>query len=306
MDRIAFQQLTAELKNGRSAELSVNLGDRFVIRRFIPRDRLILLGCGHVSQALCRMAAMLDFEIIAVDDRPSFANTTLFPDADRVLCDSFENAIHSLAIRKSDYVCVLTRGHRWDHMCVKTILSGDHLPFYLGMIGSHRRVAGLKDCLTEEGFDPAVLEQIHSPIGMQIGAVTPYEIAVSICAELIRCRHTVPSAAPDHLLIQTNTDLKALEYLADGDKPRAMLLVLDSTGSTPVKNGAMMAVNSIGKGYGTIGGGCSEAEAMNAARRIIGTGERKILDFDMTNVVAAENGMVCGGQMTVLIEDITD
>lgn len=306
MKRIVFQRIAEELKKGKTAGMTLNVDGRALTRRFIPRDRLILLGCGHVSQALSRMAAMLDFDIIAVDDRPSFANTQLFPQAGRIICDSFENAIGSLSIRDTDYVCVLTRGHQWDHACIKTILSGEHMPYYLGMIGSHRRFAGLKVCLIEEGYDLSVLDKIHAPIGLQIGAVTPSEIAVSICAELVQCRHQQASDSSDCILPQTNTDLNTIEHLANGGEPCAMLLVLGSTGSTPVKGGALMAVNKIGKGFGTIGGGCSEAQAMTAARRIIGTGERKILDFDMTNVVAADNGMVCGGRMTVLIEDITD
>ena len=97
-----------------------------------------------------------------------------------------------------------------------------------------------------------------------------------------------------------------LRYLAISDEPRALLTVLDSTGSTPVKSGSMMAVNALGKGFGTVGGGCGEAEAIAKARRIVGTGESVVLDIDMTNDVAAEDGMVCGGRMRILIEDITE
>jgi xanthine dehydrogenase accessory factor len=306
MQAIVFQDILSDINKGLTGELKLTLNGRTLIRRFVPRDRLILLGCGHVSQALCRMASMLDFEMIAVDDRPSFANSTLFPSADRIICDSFENAIGMIGIRESDYVCVLTRGHQWDHACVGTILRGEHMPYYLGLIGSHRRVAGLRDCLADEGIAADKIALLHAPIGLSIGAVTPAEIAVSICAELIQHRHAKRSDPSDNTLIHTNTDIDTLEYLANASETRAMLLVLSSTGSTPVKSGAIMAVNALGKGYGTIGGGCSEAEAMTAARRVIGTKGRRILDFDMTNAVAADNGMVCGGRMTVLIEDVTD
>lgn len=95
-----------------------------------------------------------------------------------------------------------------------------------------------------------------------------------------------------------------LHYLAESEEPKAMLLVLSSDGSTPVKPGAMMAVNSLGKGYGTIGGGCSEAALMGRARKIIGSGTSCVVEVDMTNDVAAEEGMVCGGTMRVLVEDV--
>jgi xanthine dehydrogenase accessory factor len=105
-------------------------------------------------------------------------------------------------------------------------------------------------------------------------------------------------------LTQTDSNIEILCYLAKSDEPRSVLVVLSSTGSTPVKSGSMMAVNRLGKGYGTIGGGCSEAAAIIKARRIIGTGKSDIIHIDMTNDVAAESGMVCGGEMCVLLEDI--
>ena len=82
--------------------------------------------------------------------------------------------------------------------------------------------------------------------------------------------------------------------------------MLTSTGSTPVKSGSLMAINRLGTGYGTIGGGCSEAAAMQRARKIIGTGGSCVIEIDMTNDVAADEGMVCGGTMRVLIEDASE
>ena len=111
---------------------------------------------------------------------------------------------------------------------------------------------------------------------------------------------------PGTLLEQTNSDLSAIRYLAESGEPKALLLVLTSTGSTPVKSGSLMAVNRLGTGYGTIGGGCSEAAAMQRARKIIGTGGSCVIEIDMTNDVAADEGMVCGGTMRVLIEDASE
>ena len=306
MKRSDFHRILNELQNGGKASLVFTVDGQQYQRVFIPDDRLILLGGGHVSLALAKMAAMLDFSVVVVDDRSAFANTKRFPMAKQVLCDRFEEAIDALKIRESDYVCVLTRGHQWDTVCVRKILSGDVMPYYFGMIGSHRRVSGMREGLIADGFDAARIGHLHAPIGIKIGGITPAEIAVSICAEMVQCRRQMPiTLAPDELS-QKNTDTDVIGYLANGEDNRAILLVLSSSGSTPVKSGSLMAVNALGQGFGTIGGGCSEAAAINCARRIIGTGERRVIDIDMSDEVAAENGMVCGGMMRILIEDMTE
>lgn len=299
----AIETVLQQLNTGNSADLHLQVGERSYCRRFVPTDRLIILGGGHIAVPLCEMASMLDFSVTVVDDRPEFACVSRFERADKVICNGFSDAISELKIRRSDYVCVLTRGHRYDRECVRTILSGV-MPAYLGMIGSRRRVKGLRDLLAEEGYDSEKIAQMHAPIGVMIGAVTPAEIAVSILAQIIECRRASVTDSQSDVLPQTNTDLAVPAFLSSKDAPRALLCVLDSTGSTPVKGGAIMAVSAF-ETAGTIGGGCGEAEAIRQARRIIGTGEKKVIEVDMTNDVAAEDGMVCGGMMRVLIEDIT-
>ena len=302
MDKIVFSDILERLDRGESPELIIKTDSAEYIRRFVQGDRLILLGCGHVSLDVYRMALMLDFDIVAVDDRPSFANYERFPEA-QIVCDSFENAIKALDINERDYVCVLTRGHKWDRVCVETILSGT-MPYYLGMISSRRRAEGLKEILLEQGFDKEKIDALRAPIGLNIGAATTAEIALSICAEMIGEKRRERYIPRENELMQTDINLDTLRYLAEGSEPRAVLVVLGSTGSTPVKSGSMMAVNAVGIGHGTIGGGCSEAAAMTKARRIIGSGKSTVLTFDMSNEVAADNGMVCGGEMTVYIEDV--
>ena len=301
-----FKSILSQLDKGEVGRLSVTADGVEYNRLFIPNDRLILLGGGHVSQAVAKMAEMLDFRTVVVDDRPEFANYEVFPTADMVICDSFVEAIKGLEIRESDYVCVLTRGHRWDEECVRALLCSEKMPFYLGMIGSRRRVNGLLEILRADGYPDERLSQLHAPIGLKIGGVTPAEIALSICAEMVMLRSSGAFEQDKTAMEQTNTDYDMLRYAAEGGEDRAMMLVLSSGGSTPVKSGAMMVVNKLGKGFGTIGGGCSEAAAISKARMIIGSGESRIIDFDMTAEVAAENGMVCGGRMKVLIEDITE
>ena len=302
MKSSAFKKIAEQLNRGESSELVLKTENKEYIRKFEKNDRLILWGCGHVSLDVYRFAVMLGFSVVVADDRPTFANNERYPQA-QLICDSFLSAIAKIGITERDYVCVLTRGHRWDQECVKAILSGT-MPFYLGMIGSRRRVAGLKETLLEHGFDKNKIEQLHAPIGLDIGSVTTAEIALSICAQLIQVKRKVQHKPKENELAQTNVDEQLIAYLADVKEPCALVTVLESTGSTPVKSGSMMAVDRIGRTVGTIGGGCSEAAAIAKARRTIGSGNSEIIRIDMSNEIAAESGMVCGGEMTVMIEEI--
>jgi len=298
-----FIRILRETEAGRSASLEQTAEGNRYVRRFVPEDRLILLGGGHISQPLCSIAAMLDFSVTVVDDRPSFANTERFPKASQIVCDSFADAIKALQIRPTDYVCVITRGHRWDGDCLRVILRGSE-PSYLGMIGSRRRVAGLLNLLKEEGYDPQKLAAIHSPIGLKIGAETPAEIAISICAEMVQHRRTHGEEKGESVLERTDTSFALLRFLAEGSEPGALMIVLSTSGSTPVESGAIMAIDALGRTYGTIGGGCGEAEVIRTARQLIGTGSSRVVEVDMTNDLAEEEGMVCGGMMRVLVRDI--
>lgn len=152
----------------------------------VPAERLIILGGGHVGQALTSLAELSGFPVVVVDDRPFFANGGLFPAGTQVICDDFSRAIARLAPGSTDYVVIVTRGHQYDRVCLKQ-LAGCQLA-YIGMIGSKRRVAGLFDELAQEGVSREWLEKVHSPIGLNIGAETPAEIAVSILAELIQVK----------------------------------------------------------------------------------------------------------------------
>ena len=225
--RKEFQDILTAVQEGREADLVRTVNGQPVVRRFLPPERLVLLGGGHVSLALYEAARKVGFAVSVADDRPAFASYTRFPEAREVVCDSFENALPRLHIGAGDFVCVLTRGHKDDVTCMKYLLQGNE-PRYLGMIGSHRRVKGLFDLLAEEGFDRDRISRVHAPIGLSIGAVTPAEIAVSILAELIAVRHTLP--AGEGVLPQQNTDLDALRFLADDSRPAALLLVLDHQG----------------------------------------------------------------------------
>ena len=300
---MTYNELNQAVLNGRPAAMTWEVDGIAYIRNFRPKERLILLGGGHIAQPLCRYGADLGFAVTVVDDRPSFANHSRFPEAVEVICDAFPKALSDLRIHESDYVAVITRGHRYDADCLRNILSGT-FPKYLGMIGSKRRVIGLFQLLRDEGFSNELLEKIHAPIGLDINALTPQEIAVSIAAELIQYRRQdTPRHPGSTTLVEEDVDLPLIESLSRSDEPKALLVVLETSGSTPVKSGAMMVVNRNFQTIGTIGGGCSEHSVLMEAYRLIGTTQSRCVLVDMSNDVAEEEGMVCGGQMKVLIED---
>ncbi len=151
-----------------------------------PPDVLLVCGGGHIALPVCEMGQALGFEVVVLDDRPSFANETRFPRAARVLCGPFADALAGYPVDGRTYIIIVTRGHRQDMVCLRRLLGRGAA--YLGMIGSRRRVAAILKSLREEGVDEAALSEVHSPIGLDIGAETPAEIAVAILAEVVLVR----------------------------------------------------------------------------------------------------------------------
>ena len=192
-----------------------------------------------------------------------------------------------------------------DADCLRMILSSGQLPKYLGMIGSKRRVISLLNMLEEEGYSRHDLEQIHAPIGIDINALSTKEISISIVAELIQHRRkNVNRHASETVLTIEDIDMALIRFLAKKDSLKALLLVYETSGSTPVKTGAMMAIDKKFKTVGTIGGGCGEDKVLRQAWCMIGSGQQCSVTIEMNNDIAAEEGMVCGGSMKVFVADI--
>lgn len=280
-----------------------SVGERFVLREpVLPRERLIILGGGHIALSLGEFASKCGFSVFVADDRPDFANTARFPWASGVICDSFENSIKRLAVTAYDYVVLVTRGHSHDADCLRAILPGTE-PAYLGMIGSRRRVAGLLKMLEDEGYSKDRLSRICTPIGLKIGSVTPEEISISILAEVIAYKRLPANNHNARYGNASDLEHEIIEYLAENHAPKAIVTVIKTVGSTPRGTGAKMAVSPVGAITGTIGGGCAESDIIRDAIDIIGTGRYKTVTIDMSGDVAENDGMVCGGTMQVLIED---
>ncbi len=144
---------------------------------------LLICGAGHIAQPLCQLAKMIGYRVVVIDDRPEFASTERFTAADQVLARSFGDALDSLEIGPETLAVLVTRGHRHDEFCLRKLLHTD--AGYIGMLGSRRRVRAVFADLVTDGFTREQLQRIWAPIGIDIGALTPAEIAVSIMAEVV-------------------------------------------------------------------------------------------------------------------------
>lgn len=145
-----------------------------------------IFGGGHVSQALVPMLIATDFEVVVYENNEKFADKSLFEGAKDVVLSDFLSINETVNITQNDYVVILTRGHKSDNEVLRQVMSKH--PSYLGVIGSRKKVAAMQKFLSECGFDNDEIKRIHSPIGIEIGAETPSEIAVSITAQIIQHR----------------------------------------------------------------------------------------------------------------------
>ncbi len=279
---------------------------------FTPAPDLVLLGGGHVSQALYQMACLLDYPVTVIDDRPEFLTVERFPQARRI-CADFSTLEQILPTKPGALYAVLTRGHQWDLFCVETILKKAPRRGYLGMIGSRRKVAQTLETLKSEGFSDSELNLIHAPIGLDIGAQTPAEIAVSITAQLIQVTRQKRSSSAFPADLQ---NLEKKERLCG-----AMALIIQKEGSAPRAEGSIMVRETDGTTTGTVGGGVLEYailkdlaelsqkpapetgknDIQTAVSELFPKRSARLKTYSVSNEESAGLGMICGGKVTVLL-----
>ncbi|MCF0150231.1 MAG: XdhC family protein [Firmicutes bacterium] len=299
--RNQFQQVLAQTKAGNTAKIEFQIEGKTYTRLFRPKERLIILGGGHIAFCLYTMAVMVGFDIIVVDDRPEFANADRFPRASRVICGEFAAAIGTLPVGPGDYVVIATRSHTCDPVCLHAVLD-EHLPYYIGLLGSRKRTALLLAQLAEEGIPQERLDMIHTPIGLSINALTAEEIAVSIMAELIRERRkNVKRNSRSTVFVEETFPEEVVQTIAQESGAQVLLLVYETVGSTPVKSGSVMTVDAGGRCIGSIGGGLAEYIAVKNAKEILGSGQTRTLAVDLSQDTEEAEGMVCGGTMKILL-----
>lgn len=264
---------------------------------FFPPPVLYIVGGGHISQALATLAAVVELPVVAIEDRPEYANRELFPQAREIICAPFLEALTGLDLGPTSLVVVATRGHRYDYDCLRVLLPKTWA--YLGMVGSKKKVREMKELFTEEGFPPERVAAIHTPIGLPIGAQTPAEIGVSILAEIIAERRKLFATEDANQEV-----LATAAQLAGAGKGGVMVTIVKTEGHTPRKAGSRMLVHPDGRGTGSIGGGQGEAIAIEQALQALAAGENRLCHLDMTSSVASTEGMACGGIMDLLLENM--
>jgi xanthine dehydrogenase accessory factor len=164
------------------------------IEPILPSSLLYIFGAGHVALELFKAARNAGFECIVADDREAYANAERFPGAVQIVSSDFDEAFKELAPVESSYIVIATRGHRDDMRVLRWAVQTPAR--YIGMVGSKRKAITVFRELTREGLSPELFDRVHSPVGLDIGAVTPEEIAVSIVAELIAVRRRAERVLP--------------------------------------------------------------------------------------------------------------
>jgi xanthine dehydrogenase accessory factor len=183
----ALSAITPQLLNTRYPTVVEAGAQRLLVEPTLLPSTIYMFGAGHVAVPTAALAALVDFQVVVLDDRAEFADRSRFPEASAVkVLSGFDQALAGLDIDRNSYLIIVTRGHLHDKVVLAQALATEAC--YIGMIGSRRKRNAIYHVLLEEGFSEKDLDRVHSPIGLAIGAETPEEIAVSIVAELVQVR----------------------------------------------------------------------------------------------------------------------
>ena len=269
--------------------------------------KMIICGAGHVSMPIIRMGKRLGFMVTVIEDRPKFADHARAAGADQVLCELFSDGLSKIRGDSDSWFIIVTRGHRYDTECLEAILRKPYA--YVGMMGSRRRVAIVKDQLEAKGVCREALDGVHTPIGLKIGAETPEEIAVSVMAEIIQVKNA--GSGKDGKAERCRTggySTELLDAVLDPDDSREKVLatIISRKGSAPRSVGTKMLIRADGTTVDTIGGGCIESEVIQKALLMMRAEDEgfRLCTVDMTADAAEDEGMVCGGVVEVMLEKV--
>ena len=186
--RIARRALADGARPGTHVVQAGDLRCSVYLEPHVAPPELVIVGAGHVARPLCQVGAQLGFRVTVLDDRPEFATRERFPDAAVVRPADFADPLRGIRIGRRTYLVLVTRGHKYDFEALRSLLLGSDVPAYVGMIGSRRRTRAALEALARAGIGADRLAAVHAPIGLDVGAETPEEIAVAIAAELVMVR----------------------------------------------------------------------------------------------------------------------
>lgn len=189
------RSLTFNLNNNPTYDTGLVCGGtlEIFIEPILPPAELFIFGAGHVAVNLYKVANLAGFHVSVIDDREAYANRERFPEAHHIITDDFEQALQKLELPEGAYIVIVTRGHRDDMRVLRWAV--DQPARYIGMIGSRRKVISIYKELEKEGVSAEKFERVNAPVGLNIGAVTPEEIAVAIVAEMIAIRRNADIAS---------------------------------------------------------------------------------------------------------------
>lgn len=153
-----------------------------------PPPELLIVGAGHIARPLCRVGALLGFRVRVLDDRPEFATRERFPEAEEVRRTDFTDPFRHVPLGPLSHLVLVTRGHKYDYDALRDLLNRPVALPYIGMVGSRRRVRATLQQLAADHIPTERLASLYTPVGLDIGAETPEEIAIAIAAELVRVR----------------------------------------------------------------------------------------------------------------------
>lgn len=190
------QTLTFNLNNNPKYDTGLVCGGTLevYVEPVLPISTLYIFGAGHVAWSLYKVARIAGFDVVVTDDRETYANRERFPEARDIYADEYEQVMSQLAPNDSSYIVIVTRGHRDDMRVLRW--AAETPARYVGMIGSQRKTIAIYKELEKEGIASEKLARVYAPVGIDIGAITPEEIAVAIVAELIALRRGSPAALP--------------------------------------------------------------------------------------------------------------
>ncbi len=296
-EKIYWEPILKAIPPNKKTQILALDGEKVFIEYLGKDYKVVICGAGHVALSIIQICKLLDLPVTVIDDRPSFTNKAIEAGADTAICESFESALDKILGDKSTFFIIVTRGHRFDQLCLENIIQKESA--YVGMMGSKVRVKRVFNELEKKGIEREKLDQIYSPIGLKIGAETPAEIAVSIIAQMIEVKQKMKGIS------SYNGELLNVVLCEKYRKiPKALVTIVSRKGSAPRKVGTKMIVLLDGTIIGTIGGGCIEAHLRQKALDSISEQRCQLVQEDMTGIQAEEEGMVCGGIIEAFIEPI--
>ena len=251
------------------------------------RPTLVLFGFGHIGKSVYRIAKMIGFPLVIFDDRADVTKDG--PYEALIVIDSYENIFSRKYDFTNPYFLIFTHGHKADEDALYYVLR-NYDARYVGMIGSKKKIELTYFNLVKRGIDEGLIKSVHAPIGMDIKAQSPAEIAISVLAEVIKTYRENKR--------QITIDASMLGYLQERDEKTILVRIVEKEGSGPREEGSEMAVTESDV-FSSIGGGAIEAECIKKAREMLCSNEEfRLMDFNLEK--DGPLGMACGGNAKVM------